>query len=444
MATYSKSKKRNAHFPSLPPKWAAFERACGPQLWQPLTPLVREAIAKGIDPCGVDEALVQATLAAARARGVVYPDNIAIYARLAWNRVAEALPELGLVPLEKPGRPAPRRHQWQSLEPELRDEITAFIAGLGRAQSANVAVKNKLLRALEAADEKDVEIGTLDELFGERGIAAVLGHKRFFGVEGRQHESRSDVLELARIHARMTGDVERYLSLQDLIDDKATLPTTRSPVSPGDLLAVDVLLKNGVSERLVTHTVEVVDAFVAKPTRDRLIHAQVGLLIRLTISLSLLRKIAVNLAFEGPERRTAFGLRPTLVSVEHGMTSIEASVSAGTVDLLDRFFMAHRLAFGAPVVLYAHADGSPKTAATLSEAVRRFGRVLDLELSPTILRTYTIARLVKHMRANGGNVDVTRLKDHLDIGQAINFNSRFGALLKSDVFEQVAHSALGS
>lgn len=433
--------KTGARLPPLPPEWAAVKLAGGPKTWAQITPLVRLAIARQIAPCGVDESLLRATLAAALDRKVANIGNIEKSMRLGWNRVAAASPELDLEPVEKHRRPAPRRDQWEALEPALQEEIARFIAELGRTPSADVAVKNKILRALEAADEDDAEIETLGDLFGERGIAAMLGNQRLFGKEGEQHESRSDILEFARKHARTAGDVDRLICIQNLIDDKETLPTARSPVSPGDLLAVGVLLKKDVFERLAARTIEVVDAFVAEPTRDNLTGAQVGLLIRLTVALSLFRKVAVRLSFEGSDRRTTFGLRPTLV-LDPEMPPVEASLSAETVKLLDRFFEAHRIAFGPPALLFAHADGRPKTAAHLSNLVRLNGQAVDLELSPTILRTYTVAKLVQHMKADGGSVDVTRLKDHLGIDQAINFESRFGALLRSDVFEQLTAVAL--
>ncbi len=459
-----KTSRRSKVTDRLAPPWKAVRLAAvGTPADALILPLATYATRNGIAPSEIDEAVLARMVEIARADELKHPLLIGTNARRAVTTLRDIRPDLGLAPLPMLGRATPRQDQWDELDPALRDEITAFIAELKRSATSNVAARNKILRALVAAEEAEVEIETLDELFDEHGLKAVMSCKRLFGEEGKQHESRSDVFELARRHALWTGDVDRYAYIQDLISDKAALPTVRSPVSPGDLLAVGVLMRDGVGERLVAHTAAVVEAFIADPTCDNLDNAQAAILARLTIAHTLFRKVAVRVAFEGPLRRTASGSRPTLVVPGAEPKPIEKTVSAGTVDLLDRFFETHRRAFGAPALLHAHPDGGPKAACTLSEAVRRMGRNVDieglevsqpaadgtsvrdtepgLELSPTILRTYMVARLVEHMQKDGGEVDVTRLKDHLGIDQHVNFRSRFGVLLKSGVFEQLARSA---
>ncbi len=195
----------------------------------------------------------------------------------------------------------------------------------------------------------------------------------------------------------------------------------------------------GAAEQLVAQTAADIYGFVRDRSARNLARAEIALCIRLILGLSLHREKVMLVAFEGLARGK--GDRPTLSGLDGFEGGIEDSLSPETIGLLDRFHAAHRRAFGEPGLLFAHGDGEAKDDSTLSDGVRRLGRRIGLVLTPTILRSFTVACLIRHQRAHPEDIDLTDVKNHLGIDQRVNFESRFGPLLDDDVYKQLERSA---
>ena len=125
--------------------------------------------------------------------------------------------------------------------------------------------------------------------------------------------------------------------------------------------------------------------------------------------------------------------RPTLAPASDPETSLEKHMSAETVEAIDSYWMMFWRRTGAPpVVLLCNRDGKPKSAAAFPNGVAKFGRAIDVSLTPQLLRIAVVAAMFE-AKAKPDDIAAT-----LGIKQLVNLESRFKAFIDEDAAEQMA------
>ena len=423
-------------FEALDPSWQEVRWAlCKDTLWYAIVPIVQWACDRKLDPSDISETILAECVSDLEQMGYprchVLSHNFRRAVALIGPGTKVALPYL----MEPRRRTTPRKDEWQSLTPALRSEIeamTAFKAAQPserKMESAAVAARNVMLRALAVARDAGHVIATLRDMTSDDVLRSITSHASFGPID-EPNASRSLLLEILRRF------LSQRLEDEDLVNRLTGLlrrfPLRRSTLSKKGLEAATLFDNIEYLYRLKSHCRQVIaDLAKTRPIGAHLNHAQYAIGICLIVETASKPRFLKTARFAGPPSERSS--RPSLVTDCPEAITLESNITARTSQMIDDYFAAFQTCTGrAPIFLFETSSRPiPKASCTFANGVARIGRDLKLPITPSAIAIASINLVIR-----AENLDAQELKELTRTRRTSHFQARFGLLLDAAQMER--------
>jgi integrase len=385
---------------------------------------------RGISPIEVNDDIAVAFLNALENEGLIRkPHQVHRTMCVQWNRAAQLVPALSLMPLTVPQYKVAYSLPWDAFPPSLRAEVAVYLARLSGEdllaggdfrplRPASIQSYDRLFRAyLSALVHRGRDIASLRSLADIVAVETIKDGLRFFieRADGKATKQAYYIarllLAVARHHVKVeTAHLEELRGICRRLDPGKTGLTVKNRDrlrqfdNPAHVHAL-VSLPQKIWARHKGR---------ANPTRADALAVQNALAVEIFLMVPM--RIA-NLASLDSERNilrtrakgaTVTHLAIAAENVKNGM-AIEAELPADTVKLLDLYLERFR-----PVLLsqpsswlFPNGTGGPKKAAALGLQISKFlRRECGLQINPHLFR-HIAAKL--YLEAHPGAYGVVRL-----------------------------------
>ena len=442
----------------LSPQWLDLRAAIGKAThWALLSQFAAYCTSLGIDPQEAGESRLAEFLEAFADSGRTYGPDRALGMRKLIECLRSDERGLGLPPLApNPPRAAPRKEQWRTAPPALRDDISKLIAICGNSgpspspsQTEEEAAKKRsasqdekkrfLLRLVElAARALGCQILRLRELFENDALAAIEAAK--YGETSdlpwdhltNAIHTRSRLLELGRRYAYEILDDEGLGdALDNFLEGAEKHQKRRATLAPRDRDASRKLKATKEVRALVSACRQALLDFGDKPNKRSYAKAQSALAIMLLLATGRPPFKVRAATFSGPirmmparDQRDARAERPTLALPDPTLVDLEGQLTEETRLAVDVFWRGAATLWGTDQAkAFATRGGNVKGDSALSIGITKFSKSCNLKLGPKAIQVGVVRRLIDE------DIPLQEIAEILGVQQPINIRERFDSII---------------
>lgn len=442
----------------LSPLWLALRAAIGkPTHWALLSQYAAYCTSLGIDPPEAGESRVAKFLEAFADSGRTYGPDRVLGMRKLIERLRSDERGLCLPPLApNPPRAAPRKEQWRTAPPALRDDISKLVAICGNAgpspspsQTEEEAAKKRsasqdekkrfLLRMIELAETAlGRQILRLRELF-ENDVLAAIEAANYGETSGLPWDhstnaihTRSRLLELGRRYAyEILDDEDLGDALDDFLQGAEKHQKRRATLTPRDRDSSRKLDAPEKVRALVSGCRRALLDFGDKPNKRSYAKAQSALAIILQLATGRPPFKVRAATFSGPSRtmpardeRDVRAERPTLALPDPTLVNLEGQLTEETRIAIDAFWRGAGTLWGPDRgKAFATRSGNVKSDSAHSIGVTKFSKSCNLKLGPKAIQVGVVRGLINE------DIPLQAVAEIIGVQQPINISQRFDSII---------------